>query len=98
MLFRSSLANFNAEIMKKKIIASITLLCLLAIRPGVCDEFSYDDEEDDLFNRGKMVTKESDEYERARRRERQKNWTLALTSTAVGIATFILVSKDHNKR
>lgn len=74
------------------------LLSFLACQLGVCNEVPppapY--EEDEIFNRGKMVEKESDEYQRALRREKQKNWTLALTTTALGIATFILVAKERH--
>ena len=59
------------------------------------DEVYYSDEDDELFNRGKFVGKESDDYEQMRRRMQTRNWSIALSSTAVGIATLLLVGKNH---
>jgi len=91
------MANPNDAVMKKTIISSLVLLTLFSGRPAFGADASYDDEEDDLFNRGKVVSKESNEYERARRRTRFKNWGLAFTTTALGVATLVVVSNQHNK-
>ena len=61
------------------------------------DEVYYTEDDDELFNRGKFVGEESNEYQMRIRRERNKNWAIALTSTAVGIATVVLVGKNHKK-
>ncbi len=57
----------------------------------------YTDEDDELFNRGRFVGVETDEMIRARNKVRNKNWSIALGSTAVGVATLVLVGINHNK-
>lgn len=59
--------------------------------------FAGVDEESCPFPRGKRVGRETDEFQRAQRRTRLKNWSLAITTTAVGIATLILVKNHHDK-
>ena len=65
--------------------------------PIVDDDIFYTDEDDELFNRGKFVGIDSDDYLRARRKERNKNWAIALGTTALGIATVVFVGQNHNK-
>lgn len=57
----------------------------------------FTDEDDELFNRGKFVGQESDEWLKARRFERNKNWAIAITTTALGVATGVLVGQQHKK-
>lgn len=59
------------------------------------DEVYYTQDDDDLFNKGKFVGAESDEYQKRIRRERMKNWGIALTTTAIGAATVVLVGNHH---
>ncbi len=85
----------------KKFIAAFTILGMV-FSPGAFaheleDEVYYTEEDDELFNHGKFVGQETNEYEKRIRKERTKNWAIALTSTAVGVATVILVGKNHNK-
>lgn len=64
--------------------------------PIIDDDIFYTEEDDQLFNRGTFVGVENDDYLRAARRQRNKNWAIALGSTALGIATVILVGNNHN--
>lgn len=61
------------------------------------NEVYYTEDDDDLFNHGKFVGQESDEYLRRIRRERNKNWAIALASTAIGVTTVVLVGKNHKQ-
>ena len=70
---------------------------LRAERPVVEDDTFYTEEDDQLFNRGKFVGVESDEALRAQRRQRNKNWAIAIGSTAVGIATLFVASNHHHR-
>jgi len=89
------LASIDVTIMKTKIISFFTAFGLLFSQGAYCEDEYFDDEEDDeFFNRGSIVGEESDEYAKARRRQRFKNWGLALSTTAAGITTFILVKKN----
>ncbi len=60
------------------------------------DETYYTEEDDELFNRGKFVGRENNDYQIRIRRERTKNWTIALTSTAAAIAAVFFAGKDHS--
>ena len=88
----------------KKLIASITVLGLVFSNGIFADEACaeepkvyFTDEDSDLFNKGKFVGKESDDYLRAMRRARQKNWAFAAGTTLVGVLTMVLVGKNHHK-
>jgi len=92
----------------KKIFAYLTLFSLLFTRidliaqeescvPKEADVF-YSDIDDELFNRGKFVGKETEDYLRAFRRERNKNWAIAIGTTAIGIAALVFVSNGHEKK
>lgn len=77
---------------------SVLLLCSF-LAPNFLvaqDEVFYTDEDDELFNRGKFVGEENRDYLRARQRERTKNWSIALSSIAIGVATLVLVAKNHD--
>lgn len=83
----------------KKIIGYLTLSSLL-FSPILAfahdeDEVYYSDEDDELFNRGKFVGQENDAYLKQRRYDRNKNWAIAIGTTAVGVATLILVGKNR---
>ncbi len=68
-----------------------------AEEPIMDDDIFYTEEDDELFNRGKFVGIESNDYLRARRRERNKNWAIAIGSTVIGVATLFLVNENHDK-
>jgi hypothetical protein len=78
-----------------------TYLALFSLFGGVNlsaqDEVFYTDEDDELFNQGKFVGEENPDYLRAIRFERNKNWAIALGTTAIGVATVILVGQHHDK-
>ncbi len=84
-----------------------TTICLLASfaltpfahadEPILEDDVFYTEEDDDLFNHGKFVGMQTNDYMRARRIERNKNWAIAVGSTIAGVATLFLVSKHHQK-
>lgn len=63
----------------------------------VDDNLFYTDEDDELFNRGTFVGADDNAYLIAARRERTKNWAIAIGSTALGVATLILVGNNHNQ-
>lgn len=65
--------------------------------PIMDDDIFYTDEDDELFNRGRFVGVENDDYLRARIRQRNTNWAIALGSTIVGITTLVLVGQNHKK-
>lgn len=83
--------------MKNKCITLLTLLSLFLSRAAFAEPDYFDDQDDECFNRGKIVGPESNEYQKAVRRQRIKNWGLAFTTTALGIVTFIFVAQDHKK-
>ena len=63
------------------------------------DETYYTEDDDELFNHGKFVGKENDEYLKRIRNERNKNWAIALTSTALSVTTAALLGKSqHDKK
>lgn len=81
----------------KKWISFVTI-CSILTSPFLCaEEIFYTDEDESIFNRGKFVGQENQDYLRAQQREKTKNWSIALGSTAIGIATLILVKQNHNK-
>lgn len=59
------------------------------------DTVYYTDEDDDLFNRGKFVGEESNAYILAQKRERNRNWMIAIGTTAIGVAALVLTSNHH---
>lgn len=59
--------------------------------------FAGIDDDECTLPHGKMVGRETDEFQRLQRRSRMKNWSIALTTTAIGIATLILVKQNHDK-
>ena len=81
----------------------LLLLCFVSMPlaraedPIMDDAIFYTEEDDELFNRGKFVGIESNDYLRARRRERNKNWAIAIGSTVIGVATLFLVNENHDK-
>ncbi|NGX59214.1 MAG: hypothetical protein KR126chlam3_00361 [Chlamydiae bacterium] len=82
----------------KKIISILTLCSFLTVNClSAHEEIYYTDEDDELFNRGKFVGEENQDWLKAIRRERNKNWAIALGTTAVGIATLFLVGQHHSK-
>lgn len=88
----------------KKPILCITILGLIFSRGAFADDACcapeptkvYYDETDDCFNKGKFVGRESDDYLKSIRRAKQRNWALAVGTTAVGVLTLILVGKNHH--
>lgn len=52
-----------------------------------------DEDDDDLFHKGKFVGAENDDYLRAQRRVRTRNWSIAIGTTALGIAALLLAKK-----
>lgn len=80
--------------MIKKLIGCLLLCNFLTAH----EEVFYTDEDDELFNRGKFVGEENQDYIRARKRERNTNWAITLGTTAIGIATVILVGKNHTPK
>lgn len=89
--------------MMKRLISLFTLLSLVLASPAraedpiVDDDIFYTEEDEELFNRGRFVGLESDDYLRRERRARNTNWAIALGTTALGIATVILVGNSHNR-
>lgn len=78
-----------------------SILCLM-ISTLLFSSFSFGqdyipEDEETPFTRGALVGDEPDDYRRSIRRERFKNWGLAAGSIAVGIATLILVGKNHRE-
>lgn len=93
---RACLANIDAAPMIKKLTGSLVILTLFcsSLAFGHDDDF-YDEDEDEYFNRGKIVSEETDEWRKAERRSRYRNWGMALGATLIGITTFVLVAKDR---
>ena len=60
------------------------------------DDFdSFDTEQEEPFNHGRAVGEASKDYLKVQRRTRIQNWTLAITSTLAGAATFVYVAKKR---
>ncbi|NGX46091.1 MAG: hypothetical protein K940chlam2_01273 [Chlamydiae bacterium] len=88
--------------MKKRLLGHLTALALFsqplafaqADQPPVTADYYYDeDEEEEFFPEGCPVGAASDEGVRTARRARYRNWGLALTVLAVGVATLIIASR-----
>ncbi len=60
-------------------------------------EVFYTDIDDELFNRGKFVGQETNDYLRRQKRARNTNWAIALGSTAIGVAVLVFVGHNHEK-
>jgi len=87
----------------KRFISFLLLLSFAAMPlaraedPIMDDDIYYTEEDNELFNRGKFVGVENDDYLRAYRRERNKNWAIAIGTAAIGIASLVLVHENHRK-
>ena len=82
----------------KQFFATLTILSLffspLAVGQEQDDEqVFYTDEDDDLFNKGKFVGQETDQYLVQIRRRKAQNWGIALGTTALGVAALLLSAK-----
>ncbi|NGX39305.1 MAG: hypothetical protein KR126chlam1_00631 [Chlamydiae bacterium] len=82
--------------MKKHILGISTILSL-CLSQGIYaeDETFYYDEDEEFFSQGKVVGKDSGEFEHHRKMEQLRNWTIAIGSTILGVTTLVLVG--HNK-
>jgi len=85
----------------KKIIASITALGLVfshaAGAQECCEPKVYFDETEDCFNKGKFVGRETEDYLKTIRRAKQRNWTIAFGTVAVGVLTLVLTGVKHRQ-
>lgn len=82
--------------MKKKFFTLLTLLSFTFAQSGSAhEETFYYDEDEEYFNQGTVVGQDTGEYERAVRRTKMRNWTVAVGSVALGITTLVLVGKNH---
>ncbi len=59
------------------------------------EAYYMDEEDDEFFNQGKIVGKDTGDYLKAQKRIRNKNWALALGTSAIGIATLVLLGKNQ---
>lgn len=84
--------------MIKNFILALTLCSFLSAHSLVAEEETfYTDEDPELFNHGKFVGGENKDYLRAQTLEKKKTWAVAIGTSIIGIATVILVGKNHKK-
>jgi|GEM_PF-3224220 len=82
----------------KKWISYLALFSLFCGAPlKAHDEVYYTDEDDELFNQGKFVGEENPDYLKAIRFERNKNWAIAMGTTAIAVAAVFLTGQHHDK-
>lgn len=79
--------------MIRRIICCCTILGMVFSQGAFAEDYEDDDEE--FFTRGTIVGEEPDDFRRAEKRARMRNWGLAIGATAVGITTLFLVAKNH---
>ncbi len=82
----------------KKIISLLLCGSLICFAPLVAqEENDADDAEMPPLPPSKMVGQASNEAATAARNARVRNWVIAGTVTAIGIAAAVLVAKNHHK-